>query len=89
MFLKVCDLPYPHGKVDGAEFTFKIDFERGHGDTSRIFEAASMLIDGFEEIDAAVAQSVDQHLTTTVVLEDLQTSSAQGHLTDHPWRHRR
>ena len=74
VFLKVCNLPYPHGNRRG-KFTFKIDFERGHGDPRRVFEAASMLIDGFEEIDAAVAQSVDQHLTTTVVLEDLQAGS--------------
>jgi hypothetical protein len=57
------------------EFTFTINFARGQGDPRRIFDAASLLIEGFEELDGAIAQSVDGQLTTTTVLDDVLPGS--------------
>jgi hypothetical protein len=62
--------------VEGAsEFSFIIHFAKGQGDPRRVFDAASLLIEGFEELDATVAQSVDFTMTTAVVLEDVQPGS--------------
>src|SRR5262249_52078195 len=58
-----------------SEFSFLIDFQRGSGDPRRIFDAASLLIEGFERLDAAIAQSVDIELAPTVVLEDIRPGS--------------
>jgi hypothetical protein len=57
------------------EFAFVIRFARGQGDPRRIFDAASMLIEGFEELDDTIAQSVDGTLRTTTVLQDVQSGS--------------
>jgi hypothetical protein len=58
-----------------ADFAFTITFERGLGDPRRVFEAASALIAGFEELDEAVADSVDAKLNTAMVLEDVEAGS--------------
>src|SRR5690242_16616877 len=60
---------------DIPEFSFIINFKRGEGDPRRIFDAASLLIEGFEEFDTTVARSIDAHLAPTVVLEDIQPGS--------------
>jgi hypothetical protein len=60
---------------DATEFSFLIHFTPGQGDPRRIFNAASLLIEGFEELDAAVAQSVDTELAPAVVLEDIRPGS--------------
>src|SRR3954470_5142846 len=57
------------------EFSFVIKFARGQGNPRRIFDAASLLIDGFDELDDTIAQSVDAKLNTVTVLEDIQASS--------------
>ena len=57
------------------EFSFVIKFARGQGDPRRIFDAASMLIEGFEELDDTIAQSVDGTLRTTTVLQDVESGS--------------
>lgn len=57
------------------EFSFVIKFARGQGDPRRIFDAASLLIEGFDELDGTIAQSVDAKLNTVTVLEDVQASS--------------
>jgi hypothetical protein len=58
-----------------ADFSFRIVFEKGHGNPRRIFDAASELIDGFEQLDAAIAGSVDVALRPLMVLEDIEASS--------------
>jgi hypothetical protein len=60
---------------EAVEFSFLIHFAKGQGDPRRVFAAASLLIEGFEELDATVAQSVHGELKTSVVLEDPQPSS--------------
>jgi hypothetical protein len=42
-----------------ADFSFRIVFEKGQGNPRRIFDAASELIDGFAQLDEAIAGSVD------------------------------
>jgi hypothetical protein len=58
-----------------ADFSFRIVFEKGHGDPRRIFDAASQLIDGFEELDGAVTGSVDAKIRASMVLEDIEAGS--------------
>jgi hypothetical protein len=58
-----------------ADFAFTINFERGSGDPRRVFDAASLLIDAFEELDEAVAGAVDSKIQTVMVLEDVEASS--------------
>jgi hypothetical protein len=60
-----------------AEFSFLIHFAKSTGDPRRVFDAASLLIEGFEELDPTLAQSVDSELTTKVVLEDVQPGSVR------------
>lgn len=56
-------------------FTFRIDFARGQGDPRRVFDAASLLIEGFEELDGTIASSVAVTLKTSTVLDDVQSGS--------------
>ncbi|MGA8615647.1 MAG: hypothetical protein WB760_28990 [Xanthobacteraceae bacterium] len=58
-----------------ADFSFRIEFAKGEGNPRRVFDAASQLIDGFEELDGAVAGSVDSRLRTLMVLEDIEAGS--------------
>ena len=58
-----------------ADFSFKIDFEKGAGDPRRVFDAASRLIDGLEDLDAAVLGSVDPRIKTSMVLDDVESGS--------------
>ena len=58
-----------------ADFSFRIVFEKGHGDPRRVFDAASELISGFEGLDEAVTVSVDSKLRANMVLEDIEAGS--------------
>ncbi len=58
-----------------ADFSFTIKFARGRGDPRRVFDAASRLIDGFEELDAAFTGSIDAQIKTAMVLEDIDSGS--------------
>jgi len=57
------------------DFSFRIVFEKGQGDPRRIFDAASELINGFEQLDEAVAGSVDAKLQPTMVLVNIKAGS--------------
>ena len=57
-----------------ADFSFRIVFEKGTGDPRRIFDAASELIDGFEELDEALTGVVDSALRPVMVLEDIDAA---------------
>ncbi|MGL5167186.1 MAG: hypothetical protein ACRC9K_14990 [Afipia sp.] len=59
----------------GADFSFRIVFARGQGNPRRIFDAASELIDGFEQLDEAIAGSVDVKIRPLIVLEDIEAGS--------------
>jgi hypothetical protein len=58
-----------------ADFAFRIQFAKGAGDPRRVFDAASELIDGLEELDGAVAGSVDSKIKTLMILEDIEAGS--------------
>jgi hypothetical protein len=58
-----------------ADFSFRIVFEKGQGNPRRIFDAASELIDGFEQLDNAIAGSVDAKIQPVMVLEDIDAGS--------------
>lgn len=64
-----------------ADFSFRIIFEKGIGDPRRIFDAASELIDGFEELDAAVTGAVDSSIRPLMVLEDIEAGSIRVFLS--------
>jgi hypothetical protein len=61
--------------ADEAIFTFTINFARGQGDPRRVFDAASLLIAGFQELDDTLATSIDAQLRTSTVLDDVQPGS--------------
>jgi hypothetical protein len=65
---------------DDADLAFEIDFQKGEGDPRRVFDAASLLIDGFEQLDEALAVSVDSKISTVRVLEDLEAGSLKVYL---------
>jgi hypothetical protein len=58
-----------------ADFSFRISFKKGGSNPRRIFDAASELIGGFEQLDEAVAGTVDVRLQPTIVLEDIKAGS--------------
>jgi hypothetical protein len=58
-----------------ADFSFKIDFQKGAGDPRRVFDAASRFIDGLEDLDTAVVGTVDPKIKTLTVLEDVDGGS--------------
>src|SRR6266540_7419849 len=64
-----------------ADFSFTIDFAKGQGDPRRVFDAASELIDGFEELDSAIVGSIDTKTKTLMVLEDVEAGSMRVWLT--------
>lgn len=64
-----------------ADFSFRIVFQKGHGNPRRIFDAASELIEGFEQLDEAVAGSVDVKLQPLMVLEDVKAGSIRVFLS--------
>ncbi len=64
-----------------ADFSFKIVFEKAKGNPRRIFNAASDLIDGFEQLDEAVAGSVDSKIHPLMLLEDIKEGSLRVFLS--------
>ena len=66
---------------ESGTFSFVITFARGQGDPRRVFDAASLLIDGFQGLDATIAQSVDSHLRAAIVLENISSGSLRVVLT--------
>jgi hypothetical protein len=64
-----------------ADFSFRIGFKKGQGNPRRIFDAASELIDGFGQLDEAVAGSVDVKLQPLMILEDIRAGSIRVFLS--------
>lgn len=58
-----------------GHFSFLIDFKKGEGDPRRVFDAASLLIEGFQELDATLMNSIDGKINAQVVLDDLKPGS--------------
>jgi hypothetical protein len=64
-----------------ADFSFRIAFKKGQGNPRRIFDAAGELIDGFGQLDEAVARSVDVKLQPLMILEDIKAGSIRVFLS--------
>jgi hypothetical protein len=64
-----------------ADFSFRIIFEKGQGDPRRVFDAASEMIDGFEELDEAITGSIDSKIRPLMVLEDIEGGSVRVFLS--------
>jgi hypothetical protein len=58
-----------------ADFAIKIEFLKGEGNPRRVFDAASLLIEGFEQFDKIAVASVDNHIEPVLVLEDIEAGS--------------
>lgn len=63
-----------------SDIVLKIDFNEGEGSAARPFLIAAELIRALEDIDDALAKSVDSRIETTLIVEDLQKSSIKVYL---------
>jgi len=66
--------------MDDEGFEICINFESGSGDPSRIFKAMSGLIDAIQALDSHLAASFDIALTTTLVLDEIESGSIKARL---------
>ena len=60
---------------EDADLCLRIDFKKGEGNPRRIFDAASLLIEGFEKFDDLAVASIDSHIEPILVLEDVEAGS--------------
>jgi hypothetical protein len=58
-----------------ADFAFEIDFVRGEGSASRVFEATADFIRACERLDAELVQSIDANIQPIMMLEDIEVGS--------------
>lgn len=58
-----------------ADFAFEIDFQRGLGSASRVFEATHEFIKACERLDHELVQCIDSSIETVLILEDIQSGS--------------
>jgi len=66
--------------TDNEFIEIKIDFVRGEGDPSRIFRAMAGLIDSTQLLDTHLAAVLSTKVRTTLVLQDVETSSLKSKL---------
>jgi hypothetical protein len=58
-----------------ADFGIRIDFKKSVGNPRRVFDAASLLIEGFERLDDTVIEAIDSKIEPVLVLEDVEAGS--------------
>lgn len=58
-----------------ADFAILIDFKKGDRSPTRVFTAATDLIEAFQAIDKVLVRSVDSNITPLMVLEDVEAGS--------------
>lgn len=58
-----------------ADFAIIIDFKKGEGSPTRVFTAASDLIEAFQAIDKVLVRSVDNNISPVMMLEDVEVGS--------------
>lgn len=58
-----------------ADFSILIDFKKGDGSPTRVFTAATNLIEAFQAIDKVLVRSVDSNITPLMMLEDVEAGS--------------
>ena len=58
-----------------ADFAILIDFKKGDGSPTRVFTAATDLIEAFQAIDKVLVRSVDSNITPLMMHEDVEAGS--------------
>ena len=58
-----------------ADFAIIIDFRKGEGSPTRVFTAATDLIEAFQVMDKVLVRSVDSSITPLMMLEDVEVGS--------------
>lgn len=58
-----------------ADFAIIIDFKKGEGSPTRVFTAATDLIEAFQAIDKVLVCSVDSNISPVMMLEDVDVGS--------------
>ena len=58
-----------------ADFAILIDFKKGDGSPTRVFTAATDLIEAFQAIDKVLVKSVDSNITPLMMHEDVEIGS--------------
>jgi hypothetical protein len=66
----------------GKDFEISIDFKRGEGDPSRVFQTMSGLINSFQSIDTHLASSFDVKLDASLVLDEIESGSIKAKFRD-------
>lgn len=65
---------------DSGLIEIKIDFKRGEGDPTRIFRAMTGLIESTQMLDEHLSATISTKVRTTLVLQDVETSSLKSKL---------
>lgn len=65
---------------DVSEIEIRITFERGIGDPTRIFRTMTGLIESAQSLDSHLAQCIGSNVRTSLVLQDVETSSLKAKL---------
>ena len=63
------------GPPKDADFAIIIDFKKGEGSPTRVFTAATNLIEAFQVVDKVLVRSVDSSITPLMMLEDVEVGS--------------
>ena len=58
-----------------ADFAIIMDFKKSEGSPTRVFTAATDLIEAFQAIDKVLVRSVDSNITPLMMLEDVEVGS--------------
>lgn len=58
-----------------SDIQFTIDFHEGHGSAARVFDIASGIVRAFEDLDRVLTSTVDSHISTDLIIEDVEKSS--------------
>lgn len=61
-----------------SEFAIIVDFKKGEGSPTRVFSAASAMVEAFERLDHSLVRSVDTSIRPQMVLEDVEVSSLKA-----------
>lgn len=62
-------------KPEHADFGVTVDFRKGTSDPAKVFESVAVLLDGFQRLDRLLFCSLDPHLESKQVLEEVETGS--------------
>jgi len=59
------------------DYCISIDFQKLSENPSRVFRAASDLIDTFQELDINLARSIDTNIKPTILLQNIESGSVK------------